>query len=246
MKVIGIIPARYGSTRFEGKVLADLLGKPLIQHVYERTRRAKSLEAVYVATDDERVAKAVQRFGGRAIMTSGEHASGTDRIAEAAKELEADVVVNVQGDEPLIEAEVIEAVVEPFRKDLQLPMSTAVSELTAEEDPNDPNIVKAVCDKKWRALYFSRSLIPYPRYPGKATVYKHLGIYAYRRAFLMLYPTLPRTPLEQAESLEQLRALEHGHRIQCVLTRYSPVSVDTPEDLEVVRGIMERLQRSGD
>lgn len=241
MNVVGIIPARYGSTRFEGKPLAEIAGKPMIQHVFERARQAQLLEDVIVATDDERIRAAVEGFGGKPAMTRSDHPTGTDRLAEVAEGLDVEIVCNIQGDEPLIDPEAIDAAIQPLLDDPTIPMSTLMAAITEERDLHDPNCVKLVVDKDGFALYFSRSLVPYPR-DGKTegrTFYYHPGLYVYRREFLLTYAKLPPTPLEQTESLEQLRALENGYRIKCVETSYTPVAVDTPEDLERVKGLME-------
>lgn len=239
MKVICVIPARYASTRLPGKPLADIAGKPMIQHVYERALEARLPAGVLVATDDARVYEAVRSFGGTAVMTSCEHCTGTDRLAEVARGCDADVIVNLQGDEPLIASEVIDLVAAPFFDNPELVMTTLKTPLS-EEDYANPAAVKVVTDLQGYALYFSRSLIPYPRNAGgDFAVYKHMGIYAYRREFLLHYASLPQTPLERAESLEQLRVLENGYRIQVLETNYQCVGVDTPEDLERVRGIVE-------
>ena len=242
-KVIGLIPARHASTRFPGKPLADLLGKPMIQHVYERASEARSLERVVVATDDERILRAVTGFGGEAVMTSADHPTGTDRLAEAAAELDVDVVVNVQGDEPLIEPQVIDAAAAPLIEDPSIPMGTIMSRITEPADLHDPNVVKVAVDRNGFALYFSRALIPYAREKSTSDVayYYHLGLYVYRKDFLLTYASLPPTPLEQTERLEQLRALEHGYRIKVVQTPHPLASVDTPEDLEHIRRLMEGL-----
>jgi 3-deoxy-manno-octulosonate cytidylyltransferase (CMP-KDO synthetase) len=237
MRVAGVIPARYHSTRLPGKPLSDIGGKPMIQHVYENALRASVLDPVLVATDDERIAAAVAGFGGRAVMTSADHQTGSDRIAEVARGLDTEVVVNIQGDEPFVSPRMLEEVVRPLFEDAELPMCTLMNEIP-EEAFSDPAVVKVVTDLAGNALYFSRSLIPYPRRREGHRAYEHIGIYAYRREFLLAYTALAPTPLEHAESLEQLRALEHGYRIKVVLTGaddYIPLSVDTPEDLERAR-----------
>lgn len=241
MKAIGVIPARWASKRFEGKVLADLNGKPVIQHVWERARRCSSLEEVWIACDDERVMKAAKSFGAKAVMTPPELPSGTDRIALAVKDASVDVVVNIQGDEPLIEPRVIDALVKAMTQDPQCPMATVVKRITDEYELVNPNVVKAVLDAKGHALYFSRSVIPYNRDKGalsRMKYFKHLGIYAYRKDFLKTWPMLPPSPLEQTEKLEQLRVLEAGFRIKTVETDVETIGVDTPEDLERVRRLM--------
>lgn len=241
MSVVAIIPARYNSSRFPGKPLALLAGKPMIQHVYERASEARSLERVVVATDDERIFQAVTGFGGEAVMTRDDHPTGTDRLAEAAAEMDVDVVVNVQGDEPLIEREVIDAVAAPLIEDPSIPMGTVMRRITDPADLHNPNVVKVVVDRNGFALYFSRALIPYARGVSTNDVayYYHPGLYVYRKDFLLTYASLPPTPLEQAERLEQLRALEHGYRIKVVETRHRAVSVDTPEDLDHVKRLIQ-------
>ncbi len=243
MGVTVIIPARYASTRFPGKPLADLCGKPMIQWVYERSARCESVDRVIVATDDARIAEAVKGFGGEVAMTRADHATGTDRLAEVAAGLDDDLIVNVQGDEPLIEPAMIEAAVMPLLADPSIQMGTLKTPLTSLEEYRNPNVVKVVTDRQGFALYFSRAPIPFPRdfqedlelhWRMLATA-KHVGLYVYRRAFLLRYPTLPSTPLENQECLEQLRALEHGYRIHVAETRLTGLGVDTPEDLEKVR-----------
>ena len=241
MKVVVIIPSRYQSTRFMGKPLADILGKPMIQHVYERACQARLLEQVLVATDDERIRAAVHGFGGRAVMTRSDHPTGTDRLAEVARGLDVEIVCNIQGDEPLIDPHAIDAAVQPLLDDPSIPMSTLMARLTDERALRDPNVVKLVTDQDGFALYFSRSFIPFPR-DGQVegrTFYYHPGLYVYRREFLLTYAALPPARLEQIEKLEQLRALENGYRIKCVETSYTPVAVDTPEDLERVRALIQ-------
>jgi len=242
--VIGIIPARYASTRFPGKPLANILGKPMIQHVYERASKAQTLQRVLVATDDRRVFDAVTSFGGEVVMTRADHPTGTDRLAEAARELDVDLVVNIQGDEPLIEPEVIDAATTPLIEDPSIPMSTLMSRVTDPADLDNPNVVKLVVDRHGFALYFSRARIPYVRDAGasRVTYYYHPGLYVYRKDFLLTYASLQPTPLEQAEKLEQLRALEHGYRIKVVETHHRPVGVDTPEDLEHVERLLSQTQ----
>lgn len=234
--IVALIPARFESTRFPGKALADIAGRPMIEHVYRRAAAAPSVDAVAVATDDARIAAAVERFGGIARMTRRSHRSGTDRLAEVAEDLACDIVVNVQGDEPLIAPEMIEEAVEPFAGDPALMMATLRRRITDEADYTDPNVVKVVVDGDGNALYFSRAAIPFFRdAAAPQSAWKHVGLYAYRRAFLLAYARLQPTPLEVAESLEQLRALEHGFRIRTIETRYDSIGVDTPEDLERVR-----------
>jgi 3-deoxy-manno-octulosonate cytidylyltransferase (CMP-KDO synthetase) len=230
-----VIPVRYGSTRFPGKALANETGKTLVQHVYERAQQATRVGAVVVATDDERIRAAVASFGGRAVMTSTDHPNGTSRIAEAAAGLDSDIIVNVQGDEPEIEPALIDVAIEALERDAACVMSTVGSPFAADEDPADPNIVKVVADRAGRAMLFSRAPIPHFRdadaattLEGRAGPYKHVGLYVYRRAFLGRYVELPPTPLEQAESLEQLRVLEHGERIAVAIAVARHHGIDTP------------------
>ena len=243
MKVVCIIPSRHHSSRFPGKPLADLCGKPMIQHVYERVLQAKTLSYAAVATDDERIFAAVQGFGGRAVMTSPRHRSGTDRIAEAVANLgldDNDIVVNIQGDQPLFAPAQIDEVAAPLLADPSLPMSTLIYKIVREEEITHPNAVKVVFDADHFALYFSRATIPYVRDGGqRADYFKHHGIYAYRRDFLATFTHLPEGKLERLEALEQLRALEHGYRIKVVVTAHDSVEVDTPEELARVSEIIQ-------
>ena len=242
MKVVVVIPSRYPSSRFMGKPLADVLGKPMIQHVYERVLRSKTASLAAVATDDRRIFEAVEKFGGRAILTSPEHPSGTDRIAEAVDTLglaDTDIVVNIQGDQPTFEPAQIDEVVQPLLEDATVEFSTLIYRIRRDEELTDPNAVKVVFDKDHYALYFSRSTIPFVRDRGrKADYWKHHGIYAYRKSFLIAFTKLPQGALEKLEALEQLRALEHGHRIKVVETEFDSIEVDTPADLERVRALM--------
>ena len=246
MRVTAIIPARYASTRFPGKPLADILGKPMIQWVYERTAAAKSVDRVIVATDDERIAEAVRRFGGEALMTRADHPTGTDRLAEVAAGIETELVVNVQGDEPLIAPRMIDQAVAPFKRSPGIPMGTLKTPIREVAEYLNPNVVKVVTDRQGFALYFSRAPIPHPRdlvwdleaHLESVGAAKHIGLYVYRRDFLLTYPKLPATPLENLEKLEQLRALEHGFRIRVVETELVSQGVDTPEDLERVCALL--------
>ena len=242
MKVICIIPSRYDSTRFPGKPLADLCGKPMIQHVYERVLMTETVSKAFVATDDERIFSAVQKFGGHAIMTSGAHRSGTDRIAEAVSGLDIsdkDIVVNIQGDQPLFESSQIDEVARPLLDDPTIPMSTLIYKIMREEEITHPHAVKVVFDRDCFAIYFSRATIPYVRDKGReASYYKHHGIYAYRREFLETFTKLPEGELEKLEALEQLRALEYGYKIKVVITLYDSVEVDTPQELDRVRSLL--------
>ncbi len=240
MKVLCIIPARYASTRLPGKPLRDIAGKPMIVRVYERAMGARLVQDVVVATDDERIRAAVEAHGGRAVMTRADHATGTDRLAEvAARMTDCDLIINVQGDEPLIEPSVIDALVAPFRADEQLSMATVKTEMRNAAEMENPNNVKVITDANDNALYFSRARIPYARVPG-AKVYKHIGIYAYRRDFLLAYARMAQTPLERSESLEQLRALENGYRIRVVETDAVFIGVDTEEDLVAVNEVYRK------
>ena len=241
MKSIGVIPARYSSTRLPGKPLKDICGKPMICRVWERASLAKSVSEVIVATDDERILQAVENNFGRAMMTRADHKTGTDRLAEVAEKFpDVDVIVNVQGDEPLIEPSLIDELIAEFAKDDDLQMATVATELKDAEEANNPNNVKVVLDRYNDALYFSRSLIPYPRNAGKSKTFKHIGIYAYRRQFLIDYAKMVPTPLEQSESLEQLRALENGFKIRVIKSDCRFVGVDTEEDLRLVNEIYKR------
>ncbi|MCX7983635.1 MAG: 3-deoxy-manno-octulosonate cytidylyltransferase [Bacteroidetes bacterium] len=243
--VVVVIPARYASQRLPAKPLIDLGGKPMIQHVYEQVRQAKLVERVLVATDDERIAKAVRNFGGEAVMTSPLLSSGSDRVAAVAGTLTCDIVVNVQGDEPLIPPAMIDQCVELLLKDEQAQVGTLVYPINCPEDLWNPNVVKVVFDTSMYALYFSRSAIPYLRditdrekWYIHGVFYKHVGIYVYRREFLLWYTSLPKTTLEELEKLEQLRILEHGYKIKIGITSLESIAVDTEDDVERVRRIL--------
>jgi len=250
--IIAIIPARYGSTRFPGKSLALIEDKPMVQWVYERTKRSRLVTRVIVATDDERIRNAVTAFGGEAVMTSSDHPTGTDRIAEVARAMTCDIVVNVQGDEPLIHPDMIDEAVAPLVNDASIPMGTVCKKIGERSEAVDPNVVKVVFDKDGFALYFSRAPIPWDRdrWAGKRSfndldpagpMYKHIGLYVYRRDFLLSYAKMPQTPLEAAEKLEQLRALESGHRIKTVVTEHESFGVDIPGDLsKILQQLEER------
>jgi 3-deoxy-manno-octulosonate cytidylyltransferase (CMP-KDO synthetase) len=243
MTAVGIIPARWRASRFPGKPLAKIAGLPMIRRVYEGACEASRLRAVYVATDDQRIADACAEFGAAAVMTSPDHPTGTDRLAEVARELSDDIVVNVQGDEPLIEGFVIDAAVAALEEAPETPMSTVVH--PAEPGSlDDPNRVKVVLDREGYALYFSRSRIPALRDGDFPPHYwQHVGLYAYRREFLMRFVDLAPTEAERAEALEQLRALEHGHRIRvAVVDGWRSIPVDTPEDVERVEAQLESRQ----
>ena len=234
MNILCVIPARYFSTRLPGKPLADIAGKPMIQRVYERAILAKRPGQVIVATDHDLVYDAVVNFGGQAMLTSPEHPTGTDRLAEVAGRFpEVDLIINVQGDEPLIPPEVIDQLAEAFDGHPELQIATLMTKMD-ESEYNNRSVVKVVTDLQGYALYFSRALVPYPRNNTGIPMYKHIGIYAYRRDFLLKYANLSPTPLEKTESLEQLRALEHGYRIKVLKTDFQSIGVDTMEDLEKV------------
>lgn len=240
MKIACIIPSRYGSTRLPGKPLADIAGQPMIQRVYSQVKKASLPAEVIVATDDERVAAAVKSFSGQVVMTDANHATGTDRLAEVArKHPDIDVIINVQGDEPLIEPSLIDALGQLFIDDSTMTMATVASPLL-EEEYNEPSAVKVVCNKKGDAMYFSRSLLPYPRHAFVNPPLKHIGIYAYTRDFLLKYAQMEATPAEETESLEQLRALENGYSIRVIVTDKRFVGVDTPEDLKRVNEIFNK------
>jgi 3-deoxy-manno-octulosonate cytidylyltransferase (CMP-KDO synthetase) len=243
--VVVVIPARYGSARLPGKPLADIGGKPMIQHVYERAAEATLVDEVLVATDDERIADAVQSFGGAVMVTPTDIRSGSDRIAFAAKDLQgAEIIVNVQGDEPLIPSAMIDEAIKPLLEDRSITTGTLIRKIENDADLLNPNLPKVVVDNEGMCLYFSRSPIPHLRdvAPGQwhaqHVYYRHIGLYVYRREFLLRFTRLPQTPLEIAEKLEQLRILENGFQIKAVVTSHDSISVDTPEDLERVRKLV--------
>ena len=242
MNTLAVIPARYGSTRLPGKALISLGGKPMIQRVWERVRQASSVSEVVVATDDERIRSVVQAFGGEAVMTRADHRSGTERVAEVAVvRSEAEIIVNVQGDEPLIEPAAIDAAVEAIREDAEVNIATLAVPISNPAEIMDPNVVKAVLDFDGNALYFSRAPIPWVRDRGgpvHARHLKHLGLYAFRRAALLDFPTFPHGDLERIEQLEQLRWLENGYRIRVAETEHDSVSVDIPEDVVRVEQLL--------
>jgi len=255
MKISAVIPARYGSTRFEGKPLADILGKPMIQHVYDGVRQSKLIDEVIVATDDQRILDAVKSFGGKAVMTSPTHSTGTDRVAEVARKLKSEIIVNIQGDEPLIKGDIIDKAIRPLLTDDTVHMSTLMTRIEEVRDWLNPHIVKVVVDQKNFALYFSRSPIPFPRdlqigrleshpfgtsRPLPQRVFKHIGVYVFRRKFLLNFSKMKPTPLEKLEKLEQLRALENGYRIKVTPVNYEPICVDTPEDLQKIVNYFSR------
>jgi 3-deoxy-manno-octulosonate cytidylyltransferase (CMP-KDO synthetase) len=245
-KILGVIPARYASSRFPGKALALIGSKTMLQHVYERVSLARYLTHVIIATDDPRICDEARRFGGAVRMTRPDHLSGTDRVAEVASTDTAEWIVNVQGDEPLIDPGAIDAAVLPLLDEPSISMGTLKKRIEDAREVDDPNVVKVVTDRFENALYFSRSTIPFSRDEdrdkiGDPVYYKHIGLYVYRRDFLLRYPEMPVGPLEKAERLEQLRALENGHKIRVVETEYESLGVDTPEDLARVNQLFETL-----
>jgi 3-deoxy-manno-octulosonate cytidylyltransferase (CMP-KDO synthetase) len=246
LSIVAVIPARYASTRLPGKALADLEGRPMIEHVYRRVAASKILSDVIVATDDLRIATRVTEFGGKVRLTKSTHETGTDRLAEVAASLDCDVVVNIQGDEPLVDPRAIDELVAPFIADRSLQMTTLYRRIHDVVELNNPNIVKVVVDRGGFALYFSRAPIPHLRDArgGWPPLYRHIGLYAYRRSALLVLASLEPTPLERAEALEQLRALEHGIRIKAVETRHESFEVNTPADLEQVRRLLTTTSSS--
>jgi 3-deoxy-manno-octulosonate cytidylyltransferase (CMP-KDO synthetase) len=244
IKVLAVIPARYGSTRLPGKPLAMIAGKPMIQHVVERVRKAQTVSRIVVATDDQRIVDAVKMFGGEAILTRADHATGTDRVAEVAVHIPAAIYINVQGDEPLVDPGIVDAVVAAMLEDDSIEIGTPCSAITRQADIMDPNVTKVVRDFEGNGLYFSHAPIPWVRDTGDTVTarhWKHIGIYAFRRDVLLEIPTLPPGDLERMEKLEQLRWLENGFRIRVVETEYDAISVDVPADIERV----ERVLREG-
>ena len=233
IKIIGVIPARIGSTRLPEKVLAPIAGKPMVQRVWEQVSRAAELDQVIVACDDARIVKCIESAGGRAEMTSRDHANGSSRVAEIARRFPADVLINIQGDEPVIRPESIDQLAQLFREEASVQAATLAVRRSGEEEYLNPNVVKVVCDGKGNALYFSRSPLPHYRDPGSSpkSFLKHLGIYGYQKEFLLNYVSWPAGTLENLEKLEQLRILENGHSIRVIETAYDSWSVDTAEDL---------------
>ncbi len=253
--VVAIIPARWASTRFPGKPLAQIKKKPMIQWVVEQAQKVSRIAEVIVATDDDRILDAVTAFGGKAVKTSQDHTTGSDRIAEVASGLNCDIVVNIQGDEPLIPPENIEQVIDCLDKDPALNVATLMMAVHESDEIIDPNVVKVVTNQKGRALFFSRSAIPFHRdewkngWPeniskskeaGMSRVFKHVGLYAYRRSFLLDFTRMPPTPLEQLEKLEQLRILEHGYPIQVEITEKISMGVDRIEDLDKIERFLDK------
>lgn len=248
MKIIGVIPARFGSSRLPGKVLADIGGKSMIQHVYERAKKSVLLEDLLVAVDDQRVADVVKKFGGKAVMTDPALPSGTDRVAAAVKNLDVDIVCNIQSDEPFTSANFIDEAVRPLIEHPELNFSTVMHSIDYPEGLDDPGVVKVVRDINGYGLYFSRSLIPYPRYKDKHKAYEHLGVYAYRKKALLKFVEWAPSPLEQAEALEQLRILDNDEKIYVAESKvpFYALSVDTQEDLEKAQKLYAELKAKGE
>ncbi|MCS7066695.1 MAG: 3-deoxy-manno-octulosonate cytidylyltransferase [Fimbriimonadales bacterium] len=239
MKVIGVIPARMAATRLPGKPLLPIAGKPMIQWVWERARQAQTLDELYIATPDAAIMQAAESFGAQAMLTSHAHRSGTDRLAEVARRTDGAIYVNIQGDEPLLDPRGIDRAVQPLLNDPEVMMSSLYC-LAQPHEYDLPSVVKVVLDRHGNALYFSRSRIPYPREATGLPVYKHIGLYVYRRELLLQFAEWEPTPLERTEALEQLRVLEHGYRIRMVPFEYASIAVDTEEDLARVRQILEQ------
>ncbi len=239
MKIVAVIPARYQSTRFEGKPLAEIHGRPMIYYVFKGAGRAKGIQDVFVATDDQRIQKAVEAFGGKVILTSPEHKTGTDRIAEAVLDIDADIILNVQGDEPLVHPEMLEQAAQPLLKEPGCLVSTLMSPIEDPADFIDTTVVKTVIDTKGDVLFFSRSPIPYPKTRQAYTAYKQVGLYAFRKEFLLEFASMSPTPLELVEGVELLRAVENGIKVKGVETRRKTISVDTLSDLFEVRKILK-------
>ena len=245
MDAVGIIPARYGSTRFEGKLLADFCGKPVIQHTWENAKKSKSIDDLIIATDDKRIYNIAKGFGANVVYTSTAHKSGSDRLTEVASSIDARVIVNIQADEPLLHPSMIDDLAGAILKDNTIVMATLCHKITNASQAQDPNVVKVVFDRNGFALYFSRSPVPYERIGSDDKLqiidyYKHIGIYAYAKDFLFTFKSLPQSRLEKTEKLEQLRVLENGYRIKVIETKFDTIGIDTPEDLdravEIIKG----------
>ena len=245
-EIVGIIPARYSSTRFEAKVLADILGKPMIQHVWERAGQSLLLDDLIIACDDERVASAAKEFGAKVVLTAKGHVSGTDRIAEVVNPLDVKIVINIQGDEPLIHPSMIDSVASCILENENIYMATVAKKIEGSALINDPQVVKVVVDKNSFALYFSRAAIPFHARNSKVkspVYYKHIGLYGYTKDFLFTFKNLKASSLEKAENLEQLRVLEEGYKIKVIETKYDTIGVDTAEDLEKVKDYLKKEKR---
>lgn len=246
MNAIGIIPARYSSSRFQGKVLADILGKPMLQHVWEMAKQSLVLDDLIIACDDDTVAMAAQGFGAKVVMTAKQHTSGSDRICEVVNSIDVKIIINIQADEPLIHPIMIDTVAQSLLDDQAIPMATLMKKIVRPEEVNDPNVVKVVADKNNFALYFSRAAIPHQASNSeiKAPIYyKHIGLYGYTKDFLFTYKNLPISSLEAVEKLEQLRVLQAGLKIKVIETQFETIGVDTPEDLEKVKQYLQRHKR---
>ncbi|MFA4991658.1 MAG: 3-deoxy-manno-octulosonate cytidylyltransferase [Candidatus Omnitrophota bacterium] len=241
MDAVGIIPARYGSTRFEGKLLADLCGKPVIQHTWENARRSNAIDDLIIAADDKRIYNIAKGFGANVIYTSTGHKSGSDRLTEAVNSIDAKVIVNIQADEPLLHPTMIDDVVGPLLKDESINMTTLCHKIKDREEVSDPNVVKVVFDRNGIALYFSRSPIPYTMDSEiePQNYYKHIGIYGYTKDFLFAFKSLPQSRLEQLERLEQLRVIENGYRLKVMETRFDTIGIDTAADLEKAKCLIK-------
>jgi 3-deoxy-manno-octulosonate cytidylyltransferase (CMP-KDO synthetase) len=247
MEIIGVIPARFHSKRLPFKLVKPLLGKPLIQWTWENARRAHSLDKLIIACDDIEIKKTAESFGASVVLTSKDHTSGTDRIAEAVRDIDVDFIINIQADEPLIHPSIIDILAEEIKSDSRLVMVTAKKRIEDQNQINAPSVVKVVTDKDGFALYFSRLPIPYKRDQGpKLDYYKHIGIYAYTKDFLYTFKNLPPSSLEQAEKLEQLRVLEAGYRIKVISTQFDSWGVDTEEDFERVESILSKRVQAGE
>ena len=240
MEAVGVIPARYSSTRFSGKVLADICGKPMIEHVWRRAKKALLLDDVVIACDEQSVFEVVREFGANCVMTAKGHLSGSDRITEVIGPMDVNFVVNIQADEPLIQPLMIDSLIEALQRDSSIYMATLMKKIQDSQDVVDPNIVKVITDKDNFALYFSRAALPYRAEgaEGIPVYYKHIGLYAYTKDYLFTYKNIPVSYLENAERLEQLRVLENGFRIKLIETRFETVGVDTPQDLERVKQLL--------
>lgn len=249
IRALGVIPARYAASRLPGKLLADIAGKPMVQRVYERACRARHLAKIIVATDDERIATAVRSFGGHVQMTSAAHSTGSDRVAEVAAREPFDLIVNIQGDEPFIMPQAIDLAIQRLHETPEAVVGTLVAPINEAVDLRNPNVVKVALDHKDRALYFSRAPIPFSRDESEGAAcpmdefyFRHIGLYVFRRAFLLQYVKLPICDLERIEKLEQLRILKYGYRIVCARVAYQSICVDTPEDLARARRFAEEMQ----
>ena len=243
MNVIGVIPARYSSTRFEGKVLADILGKPMLQHVWERAKQAFLLDDLIIACDDERVASVAEEFGAKVVLTAKAHTSGSDRISEVVNPIDTKIVINIQGDEPLIHPMMIDTVAQALLDESSTSMVTLMKIIDDPKEIEDPHVVKVVVDKNNFAIYFSRAAIPFKAHDSKIETpiyYKHIGLYGYTKDFIFTFKNFPVSKLESIECLEQLRVLEEGFRIKVIETKYETIGVDTPEDLEKVKAYLRK------